>query len=119
MLRVPTDSVEVVKVATPLPLRLELPILVAPSRKLTVPVGWKLKNCDDVTIAVKVTGWSKLEGLSEEVSAVVVEPRLVLMSTPTVPSEGAPSFATTRSGLPSPFTSATDTDRGSGNCPGE
>ena len=40
----PTASVDVIRVATPLLLSLELPICVAPSKKLTVPVGVPLSN---------------------------------------------------------------------------
>ncbi len=85
MLCVPTASAEVVNVATPLPLRGELPMFVVPSKKVTVPVGWNLKKCD-VTVAVNVTACPKLDGLGEEVSAVAVDPTVVLMSTPSSPA---------------------------------
>lgn len=49
----PTVSVEVVKVATALPLSVPVPRLVAPSRKVTVPVG--VPEVLEVIVAVKVT----------------------------------------------------------------
>jgi hypothetical protein len=94
------------------PLRGELPRFVVPSKKLTVPVGCPLKPCD-VTVALKVTVCPKLDGLDEETIAVVVGPMLVFMSTPTAPFAQFPlvhSFATSRSGFPSAFTSATATE---------
>src|SRR5580698_4376494 len=84
MLCVPTARVEVVKVATPL-LRLELPMEVVPSRKLTVPVGVRLNPCA-VTVAENVTACPKMEVLDEEVSAVAVGARLVFKSTATAPA---------------------------------
>ena len=118
MLCVPTASVDVVNVATPL-LRLELPMFVDPSMKVTVPVGVPLsKPGCAVTVEVKVTFYPKLEGLGEEVSAVVVGVKLVLMSTPNTPSVLPQSLllteqlVTNRSSLPSPFTSAALTEIG-------
>lgn len=51
--RRPDASVEVVKAATPA-LRVDVPIAVVPSRKLTVPVGVPVPEAG-VTVAVKVT----------------------------------------------------------------
>ena len=86
MLCLPTASVEIFRVATPLPLRLELPMFVVPSLKLTVPVGVPLsKPGCAVTLAVNVTACPKLEGLGEETSAVFVGVKLVLIRMPTVP----------------------------------
>ena len=65
---VPTLSAEVVKVATP-PTRVPVPIVVAPSRNVTVPVGVPPPL---VTVAVKVTGVSAAAGLADEVKAVAV-----------------------------------------------
>lgn len=42
---------------------------VAPSRKSTVPVG--VPDAPLLTVAVKVTAWPAVAGLSEEVMAVV------------------------------------------------
>jgi len=50
---VPTVSVEIVKVAVPPLLRVPMPSVVGPSRKLTVPVGVPL--LPDVTVAANVT----------------------------------------------------------------
>jgi hypothetical protein len=61
-------SADVVNVATP-PLSAPTPSVVAPSRNVTVPVG---VPAVPVTVAVKVTDWPTKEGLSEDVSAVVL-----------------------------------------------
>jgi hypothetical protein len=106
---VPTVSVLVESVATPLLLRVEVPRLVEPSRKLTVPVGTPLSNpgCG-VTVAVKVTDCPKPDGLRDDASAAIVAVRLVLRSTDTAPP---PGFVAIRmSGLLSPFVSAVETD---------
>ncbi len=65
----PTARLEVAKVATPLALSVPVPSVVAPSLKVTVPVGVPPAP---VTVAVKVTDWPKVEGLADEPSAVVV-----------------------------------------------
>lgn len=65
----PTASVEVVKVAWPVPSRFEVPSVVEPFLNVTVPVGMPPL---EVTVAVKVTGWLKTEGLAEELTVVVV-----------------------------------------------
>jgi len=57
-----------VKVAV-LPLNVPDPILVAPSKNVTVPVG--VPNVVD-TVAVKVTLWPNVEGFNDEVTVVVV-----------------------------------------------
>jgi hypothetical protein len=57
-------SVEVVKVAAPLPI-VPKPRVAEPSRKVTVPVT------PDGTVAVKVTDWLKVDGFSEDVSMTV------------------------------------------------
>ena len=49
-----------------------MPRVVAPSLKVTVPVGVPGARGDGVTVAVKVTAWPKTDGLAEEVSVVVV-----------------------------------------------
>src|SRR5450631_4376287 len=93
-------SVEFNTVASPLPLREEVPrfVEVAVSEKLTLPDGVPTPNFF-VTVAVYVTVSPKAEGLSEEDSAVDVGVVLVLIKTPTGP------FVRTSS-LPSPFKSA-------------
>src|SRR5262249_22286940 len=52
-----------------------VPSTVAPSLKVTVPVGEA-----PVTVAVKVTGWPKLLGLAEEVMVVVVAAVTVMVA---------------------------------------
>ena len=51
----------------------QLPITVAPSRKLTVLVGVPAPGAVTVTVAVKVTLWPKTDGFVPEVSTVLVE----------------------------------------------
>ena len=46
------------------------PRVVAPSRNVIVPVA---APAEPVTVAVKVTAWPTIEGLSEETSCVVLE----------------------------------------------
>jgi hypothetical protein len=64
----PTASVDVANVATP-ELSVPVPSVVAPSRNVTVPVGVPPVP---VTVAVNVTDWPAVEGLTEEVSVVVL-----------------------------------------------
>ena len=54
-------------------LRVPVPRVVVPSLKVTVPVGVPTPRCDsEVTWAVKVTDWPKTEGLTEEVTVVLL-----------------------------------------------
>ena len=53
-------------------LRVLVPIGVASSLKVTVPVGVPVPGAVGVTVAVKVTDWPKTEGLTEEITTVVV-----------------------------------------------
>src|SRR5438552_12877692 len=72
----------------------------------------------EVTVAVKVTACPTNNGLSEEISVVVVGlwlDTLLFSSTPTeervqISVSSAQMFATRRSGLPSPFKSAVATE---------
>jgi hypothetical protein len=66
MLWLPDVSDEVVKLATP-PLSGITPSTVAPSLNVTCPVGEA-----PLTVAVKVTDWPTVLGLSDEVTTVVV-----------------------------------------------
>src|SRR5579872_4105966 len=66
---VPMVKAFVVKVATPLPFRVPLPITVVPFLKLTVPAGVPPA---EATVAVKVTSWCQDDGLTEDVTVVVV-----------------------------------------------
>jgi hypothetical protein len=63
----PTESVDVVKVATPLMSATE-PSAVVPSRKLTVPVG--VPTAEE-TVAERVTAFCTREGLAEEINETV------------------------------------------------
>jgi hypothetical protein len=62
-------SEDVLYVATP-PLSVPVPSVTAPSRNVTEPVGVPPAP---VTVAVKVTDWPPMRGLSEEVTAVVLD----------------------------------------------
>ncbi len=63
-------SAEVVKVATLALLSGTVWSVVPPSAKVMEPVGVPLK---EVTVAVKVTDWPKMEGLADDVNEVDVE----------------------------------------------
>ena len=67
----PTERLEVDKGAEPL-LSVAFPKRVVPSKKLTVPVAVPAPGETALTVAVKVTDWPKIEGLVEDVNAVVV-----------------------------------------------
>jgi len=62
MLCVLTLSELVLKVATPAPFNVPLPMIVAPSLKSTVPVGVPVPGATAVTVAVKVTDWPNTDG---------------------------------------------------------
>src|SRR5205823_4446403 len=71
----PTLSEDVVQVARPLLLRerlLQLVMAVAPSLKVTVPVGVPAPGLFAVTVAVNVTACPDSDGLAEELTTVVV-----------------------------------------------
>ena len=74
----PTASVEVVNVAWPEPLRVTLDAsAVAPSLNVTVPAVTGLPPL--VTVAVNVTVWPNVDGLGDEVSAVVVAAAVAML----------------------------------------
>ena len=50
----------------------QLPITVAPSRKLTVPVGDPAPGAVTVTVAVNVTDCPNTDGLTDDVRVVAV-----------------------------------------------
>ncbi len=79
---VPRTRVVVLNVATPLAFSWAVPKLVAPSRKVIVPVGTLLPVCGE-TVAVKVTLCPGLIVAAEEVSAVLVAIRLAAIVTVT------------------------------------
>jgi hypothetical protein len=64
-------SADVDSVAVP-PLKTPVPRLVAPSRKVTVPVA------PAVTVAVRVTLWPATEGFGDAVSVVVLWARFTV-----------------------------------------
>ena len=61
---------DVLKLACPDALSVAVPSVLPPSLKVTVPVG--IPPDDEVTWAVNVTAWPTKDGLSEELSVVVV-----------------------------------------------
>ena len=65
----PTDSDEVANVALP-ELKLAVPSVAAPSRKVTVPVGVPAPGVTALTVAVKVTDWPNTDGFTDEVTVV-------------------------------------------------
>jgi hypothetical protein len=69
---VPTVRVVVANVATPEPFSRPLPIVVAPSRKFTEPVGVPAPGETAATVAVNVTDAPDVLGFRLEVSPVVV-----------------------------------------------
>jgi len=69
----PEASEDVTSVACP-PLSVPVPRLVAPSRKLTVPVGVPAAGNTGVTVADSVTDCPTVPGLGEALTDVVVEP---------------------------------------------
>src|SRR5579872_5958333 len=74
MLWVAADNEEVVKTATPLAFNVTGAYsAVVPSRKVTVPLGTGgggFPGCP-ATVAVKVTGWALIPGLTDEVNPMV------------------------------------------------
>jgi hypothetical protein len=68
---VPTASVDVVKVATPLPFNAPVPRVVVPSRKVTIPVG--VPEVLDRIVAVNVSG-APLDAEAEELTITAVVP---------------------------------------------
>lgn len=72
MVWLPTASADVVNVATPEPFNVPVPMELPPSRKLTVPLGVPAPGDAAETVAVNVTDWPKTEGLTDDVTAVVV-----------------------------------------------
>src|ERR1700733_64120 len=104
-----------VRVAMPLALSVADPIAWPLDMNFTVPVG--TTEPDEVTVAVQVTLCPKSAGFRLEIRAVdeVNLPTVVLFSKTPIEvwaqtlALSAHWFATNKSGLPSPFTSATAT----------
>jgi hypothetical protein len=74
---VPTVSVEVVKVATPLPFNVPAPSAVIPSRNVSVPLG--VPGLLDVIVAVNVTG-APLDAEAPELTSTAVVAAGVMVS---------------------------------------
>ena len=68
----PLFKFEIEKVAWPDAFKVLDPSVLLPSLKVTVPVGTAVPGALPTTIAVKVTDWPLFDGLSEEVTVVVV-----------------------------------------------
>ena len=73
MLCDPTVSAPVESEATPAT-SVPVPMLVAPSKKVTVPVGTPVAGATGATVAVKVVDCPDVVGLIDEASVVVVLP---------------------------------------------
>src|SRR6266550_5479257 len=111
MVCVPAPKVESGKVAVPREAQLHVttdavPIVFAPSLKVTVPLGdppfWA------TTVATKLTVWSTMEGFGLELSVVVVGVRVVAelmfsrMVTPPTARSGLPSRLKSPTAMPGP-----------------
>jgi hypothetical protein len=72
MVWAPTVSDAIVNVALP-ELKLAVASVVAPSRKVTVPVGVPEPGETALTVAVKVTDCPKTDAFTDEVTPVVLE----------------------------------------------
>jgi hypothetical protein len=67
----PLANDEVVRLALPLPLLREtVPSTAVPDLNVTVPVG--IPVVDEKTVAVKITAWPAVEGLTEDTRFVLV-----------------------------------------------
>ena len=75
---VPAANALVLKLATP-PERVAVPMLVPFTIKVTVPVG--VPAVVDLTVAVRITAWPEVDGLTDEVSTVVVVSTFVISET--------------------------------------
>jgi hypothetical protein len=53
-----------------------MPSVLAPSRKLTVPVGVPDPGATAVTLTVSVTGWPNTDGFTDDVTVAVLSQRL-------------------------------------------
>lgn len=68
----PLFKFEIEKVACPDEFKVLEPSVLVPSLKVTVPVGTAVPGALATTVAVKVTDWPLFDGLSEDVTVVVV-----------------------------------------------
>jgi hypothetical protein len=88
---VPAAREVVLKEAAPLALRVAVPSVVAPSRKVTVPVGVVLPEAGE-TMAVKVTLCPVLIWVAEGVNEVVVATKVCVTVTVTAADTELPSL---------------------------
>ena len=72
MVWLPRARVDVTKVATPAAFSVPVPMVVAPSRKVTVPVGAGPEVLAGLTVAVKVTLWPTADGFTLEARVIAV-----------------------------------------------
>ena len=77
MMWLPTASDDVEKVALP-PDSVLLPMLMPPSRNVTVPVAVPAAGETALTVAVKVTDWPNTDGFTEELTVVELFPLLTV-----------------------------------------
>ena len=70
---VATLKEDVVKVAWPLAMVTLAARVVAPSVKVTVPLGVPAPGATAATVAVKVTAWPNTDGLGVELTVVLLE----------------------------------------------
>jgi hypothetical protein len=68
---IPVVKVELVNVARP-PLREAMPRTVPPSLKVTVPLGVPMAGATADTVAVRLTGWPRTEGLADVARVIMV-----------------------------------------------
>src|SRR5437764_7099172 len=73
MVWLPTANADVEMLAVPL-LKLPVPNVLAPSKKVTVPPGVPTAEPEADTVAVKVVDWPNTVGLTELVTVVAVAP---------------------------------------------
>ena len=75
----PLVNLDVVKTALPAVLNVTVPNLLAPSKKVTVPLGLPAPGLTTATVAVKVTDWPTSEE-GAELTIVVVAAALLTVS---------------------------------------
>ena len=68
----PLFKFEIEKVACPDAFKVPEPSVLLPSLKVTVPAGTAVPGAPATTVAVNVTDWPLFDGLSEEITVVVV-----------------------------------------------
>lgn len=72
----PTASAEVVKVVQPALFNVPVPSVVAPSMKISVPVGVPVAGASTLTVPVKVTDCPHTDGFTVAETAALMEPLL-------------------------------------------